>query len=91
VRLTAWPGLGFPGASATPPRLALAAATKPGLLASALARRHNLRRIIAANNAEAACIGGQGGADGVVGTRRIGWVMLGTDAHRTGGWGFCPA
>jgi glucosamine kinase len=71
--------------------LALAGATEPGLLATALAHRHPFRRAILASDAEAACIGAHAGADGgvvVVGTGSIGWAILGTDAHRIGGWGF---
>jgi glucosamine kinase len=71
--------------------LALAAATEPGLLAAARAHPHPFRRAILASDAEAACIGAHAGADGgvvVVGTGSIGWAMLGSAAHRVGGWGF---
>ncbi|HWB51470.1 MAG TPA: BadF/BadG/BcrA/BcrD ATPase family protein [Stellaceae bacterium] len=71
--------------------LALAGASEPDQLDAA--RRHPLPfgRTVIITDAEAACVGAHGGADGgiiVIGTGSIGWGMIEGRRHRVGGWGF---
>lgn len=70
--------------------LALAGASEPAERARASQQQLPFRRTIIVTDAEAACIGAHPDGDGgviVIGTGSIGWAMIGSRAHRVGGWG----
>ena len=70
--------------------LALAGASEPVELAAAQRRKLPFHRTLVTTDAEAACVGAHGGADGaiiVIGTGSIGWSFAAGKRHRVGGWG----
>ncbi len=71
--------------------LALAGASEPEEVAKARAYRHPFHKALITTDAQAACLGAHGGADGgivIVGTGSIGWGTRHGRAYRVGGWGF---
>jgi glucosamine kinase len=71
--------------------LALAGASEPSHLEAARRHTHPYCAAIIVPDAQAACIGAQGGHDGgivVIGTGTIGWAELRGRQHRVGGWGW---
>jgi glucosamine kinase len=71
--------------------LALAGASEPSHLEAARRHTHPYCAAIIVPDAQAACIGVQGGHDGgivVIGTGTIGWAELRGRQHRVGGWGW---
>jgi len=71
--------------------LALAGASEPGQLESLRAREHPYRTAVFVTDAEAACVGAHGGANGgiiIVGTGSIGWAEMNGRQYRVGGWGW---
>jgi glucosamine kinase len=71
--------------------LALAGASEPDNLTAAQQVRYPFRSTLITTDAQAACVGAHGGADGgivIAGTGSVGWGMVERQEHRVGGWGF---
>ena len=71
--------------------LALAGASEPGQIETLREREHPYHAAVFVTDAEAACVGAYGGANGgiiVIGTGSIGWAEMNGRRYRVGGWGW---
>jgi len=71
--------------------LALAGASEPGQIETLREREHPYHAAVFVTDAEAACVGAHGGANGgiiVIGTGSIGWAEMNGRRYRVGGWGW---
>jgi len=71
--------------------LALAGASEPGQIETLREREHPYHAALFVTDAEAACVGAHGGANGgiiVIGTGSIGWAEMNGRRYRVGGWGW---